>query len=75
MNEVAKMKVDEIWANEGCIRLRIEPVEGGSVAFSIVDTSRGWPGEVVAMATIASFRLERIVAVIGGNSWTGPKSA
>ncbi len=58
---------DEVWAEEGGMRLRVESAKNGSVVFSILDVSPGWPGVVVAKATIASFRLDRIGEIVRRN--------
>ena len=54
-------QIDEIWAEEGGMRLRIEAGEHGRIAFSIVDVTVGWPGAVMATATLADFRVERLI--------------
>jgi hypothetical protein len=53
--------IDEIWAEEGGMRLRIEAGENGRIAFSIVDVTVGWPGAVMAKATLAEFRVKRMI--------------
>jgi hypothetical protein len=62
---------DEVWAEEEGIRLRVESADNGSVVFSVVDTSPGWPGTVVAKATVSSFRLDRINRIMRGEPRKG----
>jgi len=64
MSDQTKM-LEECWAEEGCIRLRIESDDNGSRIVSIVDITEGWPGVVVGQATLARFRRERIAKAIG----------
>lgn len=54
---------DEVWAEEGGIRLRLTERNSQLVA-EVVDTTSGWPGKVVAVATITDWRVYRLMAVM-----------
>lgn len=55
------MLLDEIWADEGGIRIRILQDPNNSRIIQFVDVSEGWGGTVLAEATVADFRRNRVI--------------
>lgn len=60
--------IEECWCEEGGIRLRVSEGEGGRRVIQVVSTTGGWPGTVLATATLADFRRERIARAIWQDS-------
>ncbi|MGE4195948.1 MAG: hypothetical protein AB7G11_02335 [Phycisphaerales bacterium] len=50
----------EEWAEEGCIRLRVTQGERGRVLFEVLNVNDGWPGAVMAKATLTDWRAKRV---------------
>lgn len=59
-------KSEEIWCEEGCRRVRFTLFEDSSMKIETIDTTNGWPGNIIDTVTLANFRVQYVKALLIG---------